>query len=162
MPQIRNIQAERLRAMLNEAAADPTKILPHAITHDGLSAKLCEEAGFKLAFMGGFAVAASHGLPDVGYLQCAEMCERIRQITAVTSLPLMADGDTGYGNAMNVRRTMYQYAQSGAAGGICHIPPGFLIFDSTDKVVKRHHDRGSGLAQAYVSRHRRGACPRLA
>ncbi|OQU98965.1 hypothetical protein CLAIMM_04673 [Cladophialophora immunda] len=116
MPPQRNVQAERLRAKLNEAAADPLKILPHGIAHDGLSARLCEQAGFEIAFMGGFAVSASHGLPDTGYLQCAEMCERIRQITDVCSLPLLADGDTGYGNAMNVRRTVHQYAKAGAAG----------------------------------------------
>lgn len=116
MPQIRNEKAERLRALLNEAAADSTKIIPHGIAHDGLSARLCEAAGFEMAFMGGFAVSASHGLPDTGYLQCGEMCERIRQITDVCSLPLLADGDTGYGNAMNVRRTVHQYAKAGAAG----------------------------------------------
>lgn len=146
MPQTRNVQAEKLRAMLNEAAADPTKILPHGITHDGLSARLCEKAGFKMAFMGGFAVSASQGLPDRGYLQCAEMCERIRQITDVSSLPLLADGDTGYGNAMNVRRTVHQYAKAGAAGE----PATHSYAAQTNSGLFRHHAGGPSVAQAYV------------
>lgn len=69
-----------------------------------------------MIFISGFAVAASHGLPDTGYIAMGEMSARIQEIVRVTSIPIMVDGDTGYGSPMNVRRTVECFAAAGAAG----------------------------------------------
>lgn len=83
---------------------------------DGLSARMIAEAGFPLTFMSGFAVSASRiGEPDLGLISYAEMADQVRNICAATSIPVIADGDTGYGNALNVERTVKGYAQAGAA-----------------------------------------------
>ena len=85
--------------------------------YDALSAKVAVRVGFDALVMGGYAVAASRlGEPDVGYLSMTEMAEAIRCITRAVDVPLLADGDTGYGNALSVRRTMREYEAAGAAG----------------------------------------------
>lgn len=113
---IPSIQASRLRTLMLEAHNDPTKILAHACTYDGLSSRLVEEAGFPMVFLAGYAVASSYGLPDTGYIAMAEMCDKIRDAYRQVSLPIMADGDTGYGSPMNVKRTVESFAAAGAAG----------------------------------------------
>ena len=81
---------------------------------DALSARLVERAGFSLTFMSGFAVSAARlGGPDTGLMSYGEMLEQGRDICAATSLPVIGDGDTGYGNAVNVKRTVRGYAQAG-------------------------------------------------
>jgi methylisocitrate lyase len=89
--------------MMLEAHNDPTKILAHASTYDGLSSRLVEEAGFPMVFLAGYAVSSSYGLPDAGYIAIAEMCEKIRDVSRLVSVPTMADGDTGYGSPLNVK-----------------------------------------------------------
>lgn len=85
---------------------------------DALSARLVEEAGFETVYMTGFGASASVlGRPDVGLLTMSEMVEHARQIAeAVAPLPVIADADTGYGNAINVIRTVQHYELSGVAG----------------------------------------------
>lgn len=83
---------------------------------DGLSAKMVEQAGFALTFMSGFAVSAARlGLPDTGLISYGEMIDQGRNICTSVSIPVMGDGDTGYGNAINVRRTVDGYARAGFA-----------------------------------------------
>lgn len=84
---------------------------------DALSARLAHEAGFPVGFMSGAAVAATRlGMPDTGLITASEMADQLRYICgAVPGLPVIGDGDTGYGNAMNVRRTVSDYARAGAA-----------------------------------------------
>jgi 2-methylisocitrate lyase-like PEP mutase family enzyme len=83
---------------------------------DALSARLIEEAGFPLTFMSGFAVAASRlGLPDTGLISYGEMVDQGRNICQAVGIPVIGDGDTGYGNAVNVGRTIRGYAQAGFA-----------------------------------------------
>ena len=83
---------------------------------DALSAKLIEQEGYPLTFMSGFAASASRlGAPDLGLMSYGEVVDQVRCITSVLKIPLIADGDTGYGNAMNVRRTIYGLAQAGAS-----------------------------------------------
>ena len=83
---------------------------------DALSAKLIEQGGFDLTFMSGFAASASRiGAPDLGLMSYGEVESQVRNICGAVSLPLIADGDTGYGNAMNVRRTVRGLWQAGAA-----------------------------------------------
>jgi 2-methylisocitrate lyase-like PEP mutase family enzyme len=84
--------------------------------HDAISAKLIEQAGFDCAFMSGFAVSASRlGLPDTGLISYAEMVDQGRNICSAVNIPVFGDGDTGFGNAMNVKRTVQGYAQAGFA-----------------------------------------------
>jgi 2-methylisocitrate lyase-like PEP mutase family enzyme len=85
--------------------------------YDALSAKLIADAGFKVAFMSGFAVSATRlGLPDTGLISFNEMLESLRNCCAAArSVPVIGDGDTGYGNALNVQRTIAEYARAGAA-----------------------------------------------
>jgi 2-methylisocitrate lyase-like PEP mutase family enzyme len=83
---------------------------------DALSARLIEAAGHEAVFCGGFSVAASRlGLPDVGLLSYGEMLDQLGNITAATSLPVIADADTGYGNAINAQRSLLGFARTGAA-----------------------------------------------
>lgn len=83
---------------------------------DAMSARLIEQAGFRLGFMSGFAVSASHlAGPDTGLMSLGEMLDRGREICAATSLPMVGDGDTGFGNAVSVRRTVEGYARAGFA-----------------------------------------------
>ncbi|GAX80954.1 hypothetical protein CEUSTIGMA_g8389.t1 [Chlamydomonas eustigma] len=86
--------------------------------HDALSAKLIEQAGFSFSFMSGFCTAGARlGAPDTGLITYAEMVDQGRYIMEATKrLPIIGDGDTGYGNALNVKRTVRGYAQAGFAG----------------------------------------------
>jgi 2-methylisocitrate lyase-like PEP mutase family enzyme len=84
---------------------------------DALSARLVEQAGFPLTFMSGFGVSAARiGLPDTGLVSYGEMLGQGRDICAAVSIPVIGDGDTGYGNPANVRRTVLGYAAAGFAG----------------------------------------------
>ncbi|EEE46690.1 isocitrate lyase/PEP mutase family protein [Roseibium alexandrii] len=104
-------QADKLRALL---AQDKLNVMPCCF--DALSAKLIEQAGFGLTFMSGFATSASRiGQPDLGLMSYAEVLDQARNVTDAIEIPLIADGDTGYGNAMNVRRTVTGFAKAGAA-----------------------------------------------
>lgn len=102
---------QRLRALL---AQDRLHVMPCCF--DALSAKLIAQAGFPLTFMSGFAASASRiGAPDLGLMSYAEVADHARAIAEAVDIPLIADGDTGYGNAMNVRRTVRGLARAGCA-----------------------------------------------
>ena len=84
--------------------------------YDGISARLVQQAGFPAVYMTGYGTAASRlGLPDLGFAGLAEMADHARNIAAVVDVPLIADADTGYGNALNVRRTVQTYEAAGVA-----------------------------------------------
>jgi len=104
---------EALRALL----AGPD-IVPMPCCFDALSARLIERAGFRLTMMSGFAVSATRlALPDTGLISFSEMLDTLRSIcVAAPSVLVIGDGDTGYGNALNVKRTVTEYARAGAAG----------------------------------------------
>jgi carboxyvinyl-carboxyphosphonate phosphorylmutase len=104
-------KTQQLRSLLQ---APEFLVVPGA--YDGVSAKLIEKCGFKALYMTGYGVAASSlGLPDVGYATLTEMADRAQAIASAVSLPLIADADTGFGNAMNVRRTVREYERAGVA-----------------------------------------------
>src|ERR671938_299874 len=85
--------------------------------YDALSARLVEETGFDAVYMTGFGTTASLiGRPDVGLLTGTEMVDNARRIAAAVDVPGIADADTGYGNALNVLRTVQLYEQAGVAG----------------------------------------------
>jgi 2,3-dimethylmalate lyase len=84
--------------------------------YDGVSARLVERAGFSAVYMTGFGTSASRlGLPDLGYAGLAEMADHARNLAAAVGIPLIADADTGYGNALGVRRTVQAYEAAGVA-----------------------------------------------
>jgi 2,3-dimethylmalate lyase len=84
--------------------------------YDGVSAKLVERAGFPAVYMTGYGVSASRlGLPDLGFAGLAEMADHARNLAASVGIPLIADADTGYGNALSVQRTVRAYEAAGVA-----------------------------------------------
>ena len=102
---------DRLRQLLGE----PDIILMPAC-FDALSAKLVETAGFFSTFMSGFGVAAARlGMPDTGLISYGELLDQGRNICSAVSIPVVGDGDTGFGNVMNVKRTVRGYHQAGFA-----------------------------------------------
>lgn len=102
--------------MTLEAWADKSKILATPCSYDGLSSRLVEEAGFPFLFLSGYTVASTHGLPDTGYIAMQEMCDKVQETARQVSIPIMVDGDTGYGSPLNVKRTVECFALAGAAG----------------------------------------------
>jgi 2-methylisocitrate lyase-like PEP mutase family enzyme len=91
--------------------------LAFAGVYDTLSAKLAEEAGFPMAFVSGYSVAATLiGEPDLGLLTQTELIERARRICGSVRIPIIVDADTGYGNPLNVYRTVQELIAAGAAG----------------------------------------------
>ncbi|HVJ16191.1 MAG TPA: isocitrate lyase/PEP mutase family protein [Polyangiaceae bacterium] len=103
--------AARLRRLL---AQPGLLIMP--CCYDALSARLIEQAGFRLSFMSGFAVSAAKlGSPDLGLISYGEMLDQARDVCGAVTIPVLGDGDTGYGNALNVKRTVRGYAQVGLA-----------------------------------------------
>lgn len=101
-----------LRRML-----DGNELITMPCCYDGLTARLVENAGFELTFMTGFGVSSTYGVPDVGLLGAQEMFQSAATIcNCLHNIPCIGDGDTGYGNPLNVKRTVMQYAQAGMAG----------------------------------------------
>jgi len=85
--------------------------------HNAFTAKIIEQAGFKAVYMTGSGAAMDLlGSPDLGFLTMSEMVAHARNIVQATSLPVIADADTGYGNALNVMRTVREYEGAGVAG----------------------------------------------
>ena len=103
------------RTRLQERIASG-KLLVAPGVYDALTAKLAAGVGFEALYMTGYGTSASrHGLPDRGFLTMTEMLDNVRAITNAVEIPLIADADTGYGNALNVVRTVREYERAGAA-----------------------------------------------
>ncbi len=100
-----------LRALL---ARPETLLVP--FTYDGFTARVAEEAGFEAVYMSGFGTSMSKGMPDVGLLTQTEMVQNASYIAEAVSVPVICDADTGYGNAINVGRTVREYERAGVAG----------------------------------------------
>lgn len=84
---------------------------------DALTARIIEEAGFEALFTTGYGISASKlGRPDLGYLTMTEMVERAADIIEAVDIPVFVDGDTGYGEEINVKRTVAEYERIGAVG----------------------------------------------
>jgi phosphoenolpyruvate phosphomutase len=93
-------------------------VLLAAGAHDALSAKLAQEAGFDAIWASGFGISAVQAVPDANILTLTETLDAVRRICDATSIPVVADCDNGYGNAINVMRTVTEFERAGAAG-IC-------------------------------------------
>ncbi|HEY8530914.1 MAG TPA: isocitrate lyase/PEP mutase family protein [Limnochorda sp.] len=100
----------RLRELLSQR-----RLLVAPGVYDGLSARIAEQAGFEVLYVSGGAIARSMGLPDVGLVTLTETAKRLEEIRSVTSVPLVVDADTGYGNELNVIRTVRALERAGAA-----------------------------------------------
>ncbi len=104
-------QASKLRAALRE---------PGMVTapgaYDGLTAMLVAQAGFPAVYMTGAGTSVAHGYPDFGLLTATEMVANAARMVRAVDVPVIADADTGYGNELNVVRTVRDYEQAGVAG----------------------------------------------
>ncbi len=103
--------ASRFRALLRQ---NGMVVAPGA--YDCITARLIEQAGFAAVYMTGAGTAATLGYPDFGLVTMSEMVANARRIAAAVALPVIADADTGYGNELNVVRTVREYETSGVAG----------------------------------------------
>src|SRR5258706_91153 len=113
----------RLRQMLKEPG-----IIVAPGAYDGFSARLIEAAGFRCVYMTGAGTAASHiGQPDLGLTTMTEMATNAGHIPARVSLPVIADADTGYGNALHAVGTRREYERAGGAGCPLRAPVGGAV-----------------------------------
>jgi 2-methylisocitrate lyase-like PEP mutase family enzyme len=110
MPHTASSPARRLRERLR---APGLLVAPGVF--DGLSARIAAEAGFEALYASGGAIARSAGLPDLGLLSLTEVVSRVREITDAAGLPVIADADAGYGNALSVVRTVVEFERAGVA-----------------------------------------------
>lgn len=95
---------------------DGTEIVVAPGVYDGLSARLAQQAGFKAIYASGGAISRAAGYPDLGLLSLTEVSDRLAGIVDVTSIPVIADADTGFGNGLNVHRCTRLYERLGVAG----------------------------------------------
>jgi len=107
------MKEQRTTALRRLLAGDRPVLVAGA--HDGLSSRIVEEAGFDGIWASGFEISASHGVPDANVLTMSENLDTARFIVKATSLPVIADCDTGYGNAVNAIRTVQDYEAAGIA-----------------------------------------------
>ncbi len=108
------MSASRTTARLRELLAAPTMAVAPFV-YDGLQARLAERTGFDAIYMTGFGTAAARGFPDLGLLTMSEMVQNVRAIANAVKIPVICDADTGYGNPLNVWRTVREYEDAGAA-----------------------------------------------
>ncbi len=104
------LAGERFRALLARPG-----ILAMPGTHNGLAAQQAKAAGFEACYLSGAAMTASMGLPDLGIITVDEVCFFVRQVTRASGLPVLVDGDTGYGEALNVMNMVRAFEDAGAA-----------------------------------------------
>jgi methylisocitrate lyase len=111
MPEVRESSPGR---RIRDAIAAAPVLLPGVF--NPLVARIAERAGFDAVYLSGAALSASLGVPDVGLVTLTEFTDAARAISAATPLPLVCDADTGFGEALNVERTVRQFESAGAAG----------------------------------------------
>lgn len=104
-------KARQLRELLSN-----TELITAPGAYDCITARMIEQAGFSAVYMTGAGTAAMLGYPDYGLVTMSEMVENAGRIAAALSVPVIADADTGYGNELNVVRTVREYEQRGVAG----------------------------------------------
>jgi len=103
--------------MFRRMLEDSERVILMPGVYDALTARLAELAGFDAVFHTGFGTAAVRlAMPDIGLVSFGEMVEQVRLIANAVNIPVLADADTGYGNAINVYRTVKEYIRAGAAG----------------------------------------------
>jgi len=138
----------RFRALLARPG-----ILQMPGAHNGLAALQAKAAGFNALYLSGAAMAASMGLPDLGVITIDEVCFFIRQVARAGGLPLLVDGDTGYGEALNVMHMVRSFEEAGA--GAVHIEDQLLpkkCGHLNDKKLADPHDMAAKVAAAAKAR----------
>jgi methylisocitrate lyase len=104
-------------AQLRDLFADQGRFLRLAGVYDALGARIAERAGFDGVWLSGFANAATLlGKPDIGFTTLTEMTERLRHITDAVDIPVVADGEAGFGNPLNTMRAVEEFRRAGASG----------------------------------------------
>jgi methylisocitrate lyase len=139
---------ERFRALLGRPG-----ILQLPGAHNGMAALQARAAGFGALYLSGAAMTASMGLPDLGIITVDEVCFFIRQVARASGLPLLVDGDTGYGEALNVMHMVRCFEDAGAAA--VHIEDQLLpkkCGHLNDKKLADAHDMAAKIAAAARAR----------
>jgi methylisocitrate lyase len=139
---------ERFRALLARPG-----ILQMPGTHNGLAALQAKAAGFEACYLSGAAMTASMGLPDLGVITVDEVCFFVRQVARSSGLPVLVDGDTGYGEALNVMHMVRCFEDAGAAA--VHIEDQLLpkkCGHLNDKKLADAHDMAAKIAAAARAR----------
>lgn len=139
---------QRFRALLNEG-----EILGIPGAHNGLCSLQAKREGFKAVYLSGAAVSASMGLPDLGILTIEDMAFHIRQVSRASGLPVLVDGDTGYGEALNVMNMMRCFEDAGA--GAVHLEDQILpkkCGHLSDKKIASRDDMAAKVAAAARAR----------
>ena len=122
-------------------------------THNGMAALQAREAGFEALYLSGAAMTASMGLPDLGIITVDEVCFFVRQVARAARLPVLVDGDTGYGEALNVMHMVRAFEEAGA--GAVHIEDQLLpkkCGHLNDKRLADAHDMAAKVAAAARAR----------
>ncbi len=138
----------RFRAMIGAGG-----ILQIPGTHNGMAALQAKAAGFQAAYLSGAAMTASMGLPDLGMITVDEVCFFVRQVARASGLPVLVDGDTGYGEALNVMAMVRSFEDAGAAA--VHIEDQILpkkCGHLNDKKLADAHDMANKVAAARRAR----------
>ena len=143
-----NLAGERFRSLLARPG-----ILRMPGAHNGQAGLQAKAAGFEALYLSGAAMTASMGIPDLGMITVDEVCFFIRQIARATGLPLLVDGDTGYGEALNVMHMVRSFEDAGAAA--VHIEDQLLpkkCGHLNDKKLADPHDMAAKIAAAAKAR----------
>ncbi len=133
--------------------AERPHILPLPGTHNGMAALQAKAAGFEALYLSGAAMTASMGLPDLGIITLDEVCFFIRQVARASGLPVLVDGDTGYGEALNVMHMVRSFEEAGAAA--VHIEDQLLpkkCGHLNDKKLADAPDMAAKIAAAVTAR----------
>jgi methylisocitrate lyase len=139
---------DRLRALLAQPG-----IVQMPGTHNGMAALQAKQAGFEALYLSGAAMTASMGLPDLGVITVDEVCFFIRQVVRASGLPLLVDGDTGYGEALNCMHMVRSFEDAGAAA--VHIEDQLLpkkCGHLNDKKLADAHDMAAKVAACAKAR----------
>ncbi len=133
---------ERFRALVNAGG-----IVPIPGAHNGMAALQSKQAGFPAVYLSGAAMTASMGLPDLGVITVDEVCFFVRQVSRASQLPVLVDGDTGYGEALNCMAMVRAFEDAGAAA--VHIEDQLLpkkCGHLNDKKLADAHDMAAKVA----------------
>ena len=144
---------DRFRKLVEGGGTGRGGILQIPGAHNGMAALQAKAAGFEAAYLSGAAMTASMGLPDLGMITVEEVCFFVRQVARASALPVLVDGDTGYGEALNVMSMVRSFEDAGAAA--VHIEDQLLpkkCGHLNDKRLADAHDMAATVAAARKAR----------
>jgi len=144
---------DRFRKLVEGGGTGRGGILQIPGAHNGMAALQAKAAGFEAAYLSGAAMTASMGLPDLGMITVEEVCFFVRQVARASALPVLVDGDTGYGEALNVMSMVRSFEDAG--GAAVHIEDQLLpkkCGHLNDKRLADAHDMAAKVAAARKAR----------